>query len=314
MKIKYLLLIISFVIGCNSSLLLKAQEYVPFPEENATWTVSEYNTQYGQYDTYIYIVQGDTLIEDKNYIKIYQLSDIPGTNDTLWLLHNLMRQDTINKKVYFIRIYQGESTEKLGYDFNVEIGDTIYIPAFDYNNGGDSIFEVIQPVFDSTPLWNGEYRKNYHYSSLYPSAGYSISLIEGVGTFRTPFPNLFYFDPFHPSETVCHIVDGVYLYGSSPLPNFCDFSVSVEENKEQQWVSLYPQPASNYITLCFEVSDMSKSSIQILNSLGVEVFSLNNCGHGNKVNLDVSKYPTGMYFLSFTSPRVTFTKKLIIHH
>ncbi len=309
-----ILLLLTFVFGCSTLSSLKGQEYVPFPEEDAYWTVSEFNIQIGYYDTYIYTVSGDTLVEDKSYKKIYQLSDIAGSNDTLWVLHNLMRQDTINKKVYFIRIYQAETTEKLGYDFDVEIGDTIHIPAFDYDNGGDSIFEVVQPIFDSTLLKNGEYRKNYAYGSLHPLTGFSIFVIEGVGTFRTPFPNLFYFDPFHPSETTCHIVDGVYLYGSSPLPDFCDFSVKVEENFAQRRVSCYPQPANDQVNLIIEAPEISNGNIKILNGLGSEVFALNNYVPGTEFCIDVSQYPSGIYYLSFTSSETTITKKLIIHH
>ena len=82
--------VIFFVILISNSPISHSQEYVPFPEENVTWTVSEFNIQIGHMDTYIYTIQGDTLVEDKNYKKVYQLSDDVCSQDTIWFLQPLL--------------------------------------------------------------------------------------------------------------------------------------------------------------------------------------------------------------------------------
>ena len=292
-----------------------SQQYHPFPESNAFWTVVEFNQQYNYWDTYIYTVQGDTVINDKPYKKIWQLNDISGSQDTLWYLHSFMRQDTIQKKVWFIRKYMNETTEKLGYDFDVQIGDTVYLPAFDYENIGDSIFVLVDPGTDSTLLWNGEYRKNFSFTSLYPNSGWGFYVIEGVGTQRTPFPNLFYFDPFHQSELVCHKVNGVYLYGASPLPDECGFTVDIDEIISKQTITVKPNPCSSYVEIQFPGEHHIAKEILLINSLGEIILRNKISLRLNMVRINTSSYQNGIYVVKITSGNGQFyTKKIIINH
>lgn len=120
--------------------IINAQQYHPFPEDNAFWTVLEYTQNYPTRETYIYTFNGDTTINNLSYKKVFQLNDKLDGQDTIWKLHVFMRQEVDNKKIFFIRHYLGETIEKLGYDFNPEIGDTISLPAFAYEEY-DSLFK-----------------------------------------------------------------------------------------------------------------------------------------------------------------------------
>ena len=292
-----------------------AQQYHPFPEENAYWTVVEFNQTYYYWDTYVYTVKGDTVLNNKPYKKIWQLNDIPGTKDTLWYLHSFMRQDTLQKKVWFIRRYMNETTEKLGYDFDVQIGDTVYLPAFDYENSGDSAFVLIDPGWDSTLLHNGEYRKNYSFANLNHNIGLGLYTIEGVGTQRTPFPNLFYFDPFHQSELVCHKVNGVYLYGASPIPNECDFTVDINEIMPNQEVILKPNPCNSYVDIRFPDNNNSEIEMKMINSFGTTVLQQNVSPQTKELHLNTTAYKNGLYIVYFTTKSDNFfMSKIIINH
>ncbi len=290
------------------------QDYHPFPEENAFWTVVEFDQQIWEWETYIYTVKGDTAINDKPYKKIYRLNDIPNSKDTLWTLHNFMRQDTINKKIWFIRHYQGETTEKLGYDFDVEIGDTVYLPAFDYANIGDSIFEVIDPGDDSTKLRNDEYRKNYFYSSIDPFSDFSPFIIEGVGTQRTAFPNLLFYDPFHQSELICHIVNGEYLYGPSPLPNECDFTVNIGEEPVEINISIQPNPCKNNLLIIFFDNRNEHIEIQLCNIFGLVLIDQGLDANITSYKMNTSNIPNGIYLLQLNSNSINYSTKIIVNH
>ena len=314
MKTKTILTLIAIIFSCSINLDLKGQDYIPFPEENAFWTVMEFNQQTWGDDTYIYTILGDTMVNGKMYKKIYQLSDIPGSPDTLWILHNLIRQKIEDKKVYFIRIYQEESVEKLGYNFDVDIGDTVFLPAFDYANSGDSVFVTIQPVFDSTQLRNGEYRKNYSFGSVDPFSDLTLSCIEGIGTQNTPFPNLFYYDPFHQSLIVCHMVNVIYMYGPSPYPDECDFSVRINEIPFLDEIYCYPQPSSDIICLEILTTSNIKGSLKIFNSQGAMIYYQQIIHSGINYTIDVSELPSGIYYLIFMSYNKIYQKKILIHH
>jgi hypothetical protein len=292
-----------------------SQQYHPFPEQNAYWTVVEFNQQFSYWDTYIYTVKGDTVLNDKPYKKIWQLDNIPSTNDTLWVLHSFMRQDTLQKKVWFIRHYMNETTEKLGYDFDVQIGDTVYLPAFDYENSGDSGFILINPLWDSTLLHNGEYRKNYFYANLNHDIGLDPYVIEGVGTQRTPFPNLFYFDPFHQSELVCHKVNGVYLYGADPLPEECDFTVNINEIMPLTTVIVKPNPCNSYVEIQFPENLNTEMKIELVNSIGETFFQKSILLHQKEVRINTTSFNNGLYILRTNTKNGNFfINKIIINH
>ena len=226
-----------------------------------------------------------------------------------------MRQDTIQKKVWFIRKYMNETTEKLGYDFDVQIGDTVYLPAFDYENSGDSGFVLIEPLWDSTLLDNGEYRRNYFYANLNHDIGLDPYVIEGVGTQRTPFPNLFYFDPFHQSELVCHKVNGVYLYGASPLPDECGFTVDIDEIISKQTITVSPNPCNSYVEIQFPGEHYIAKEILLINSLGEIILRNKISLRLNMVRINTSSYQNGIYVVKITSGNGQFyTKKIIINH
>jgi|AntAceMinimDraft_9_1070365.scaffolds.fasta_scaffold77387_2 hypothetical protein len=294
---------------------MQAQQYHPFPEENAFWTVYEFNYNYWDYEILLYTIKGDTVVNDKTYKKIYQLNDLPNSSDTLWTLHNLMRQDIDNKKVYFIRHYQGESTEKLGYDFDVEIGDTVYLPAFDYANIGDSIFEVIDPGFDSTLLNNGEYRRNYFYGSIYPGIDLDPYVIEGVGTQRTPFPNLLYYDAFHQSMLYCLEVEGEHIYGdTSPYP-LCGFIVNTNENQQNINITIKSNPCKNYLFITLPDNLNEDAELQLLNPHGIIVYQEKIPFCKKLIKINTSVLPNGIYFLRLsTKSNKYFTRKIIIKH
>ncbi len=290
-----IVLVISFIL---LSKIPNAQEYHPFPEENAFWTVDEF-VGINWREVYVYTIKGDTIINDLNYKKIYKLNDIPKRPDTLWILHSFMRQDVENKKVFFIRHYLGENTEKLGYDFNVTIGDTVMLPAFDYQNSGDSIFKVAEPTFDSIQLHNGEYRNIYFFIPI-PLLPGSLSLyvVEGVGEQRTPFPNLLFYDPFHQSELYCHTVNGVYLYGSSPYPDACDFTVNIEEIQVKSQLKCNPNPANNEVIVTFPEPLTGNSELNIMNLLGVIVLKQKILPNEKELHIDASRLRSGIYFIS----------------
>ena len=295
------------------SVYTDAQQYHPFPEKNAFWTVVEYVPGLDQYKVFIYTIKGDSVINGKHYKKIWKLDYEPDTQDTLWYLHSFIRQDTIQKKVWFIRRYMDETTEKLGYDFDVEIGDTVYLPAFDYANTGDSGFVVIEPLWDSTLLRNGEYRRNYSYLDL--NGGFNIDAIEGVGTHRTPFPNLFYFDPFHQNEVTCHKVNDVYIYGSDPQPNECGFWLDVKETMAVGTVKIKPNPCDSYVDILFPDNNNSDLEIKMINSFGRIVLQQNVSPQTKELRLNTSAYSNGIYII-YTSAKNGdfFINKIFIKH
>jgi len=83
--------------------------------------------------------------------------------------------------------------------------------------------------------------------------------------------------------------------------------VGFDESLSAEEVSLYPNPANEVVNI---VSPENTSEILILNAIGQEVNSIKN--PAQSVNLKVSDYETGVYFVQFKKGDAVITKKLIV--
>ena len=118
--IHFMILILALAARSNS------QDYLPFPESNASWSVvwtmpsPEYYSQH-----YKYLLIGDTLINDMEYIKINKLGlEVLCSKDTVYNIYiGAYRNDTLSKQVQFVP--SGYQEEQLLYDFSLNIGDIV---------------------------------------------------------------------------------------------------------------------------------------------------------------------------------------------
>jgi len=136
------LLLLSILFACSS---IYSQSIT---DEGNTWHISQFDDWNGHSRTKIYSIQGDSMVNNLTYKKLYSVNDtIPQTQV---VLRGLIRQDTA-KKVYFFNGIE----EKIIYDFNAEINDTLY-------------FGSSQPIWvksiDSVQIFNGEWRKRWQYT------------------------------------------------------------------------------------------------------------------------------------------------------
>jgi hypothetical protein len=79
-------------------------------------------------------------------------------------------------------------------------------------------------------------------------------------------------------------------------------------------IALYPNPASNQVFIDFGTAQLeTNATVTLTNSLGqqLEVLQANQF-NGSKAALDVSKYASGLYFISIENGDATVTKKLLV--
>ncbi len=78
-------------------------------------------------------------------------------------------------------------------------------------------------------------------------------------------------------------------------------------------IALYPNPASNEVTIAFNNALPEALRVSVTNSLGQELQRVNETPNGsNRISLNVSNYKTGLYFITIKSEGISITKKLII--
>lgn len=106
-------------------------------------------------------------------------------------------------------------------------------------------------------------------------------------------------------------IDNVKIYNCALTPVEIDslFTTGVEHlTASKNLVSIYPNPTSGQLSISLE--EANTTSVTIRNSLGQILLSDISLS-GDQLELDISAYPTGVYFLQVESEGKLITKKII---
>lgn len=86
----------------------------------------------------------------------------------------------------------------------------------------------------------------------------------------------------------------------------------INEIANSNAIVLYPNPATNKITLEFNLSTTQNFTIEIKNILGQTVKKTNSLSRGNNiVEIDISELPKGLYFVQLQNSSKVFSAKFI---
>ena len=107
-------------------------------------------------------------------------------------------------------------------------------------------------------------------------------------------------------------IEDINIYKGSPSE---EFVVDIEEFNQESF-TVYPNPASDYVTVMFSLSANSPSSIVLsdLNGKVIQSFRLNGNLGENLIQLETKDLDAGSYFVHVISEKVTATKKIEIIH
>lgn len=324
-KSVYFVYIIIFVIDLN--LTIQSQTYIPFPEKNAQWT-----EQNGIYEGFppqtwssLYITETDTFLLNNSYTNIYEYYLNPNTFDTIRELFASIRQDTLNKKVFIIRHYVSENTERLLLDFNIDVGDTVCLDAYYWDlfpEATDSIF-IVDSISKIT-LYNSEPRDIYYLSNhdgdFFPVV--QNVLIEGVGSIINPFgpttdllkkKNNVARELCCPEYLLCLSVkeEPIYVFNDSTDCGKLSVWTSIDDLNEIA-VILYPNPVVDFLQL--EVSPPSThEKLLIINDMFGKMI-ITKRFFENKILLDLSNLKPGFYLSRLLYEKEITTHKIIVLH
>ena len=82
-----------------------------------------------------------------------------------------------------------------------------------------------------------------------------------------------------------------------------------------QNLKLYPNPASTYLFIEYDVIFVKEAKLQIYNSIGAIVYTKLLKDKKEKIKVSVSQYKNGLYFCSLqVDGRLLNTKKILINH
>jgi hypothetical protein len=82
---------------------------------------------------------------------------------------------------------------------------------------------------------------------------------------------------------------------------------------DQSLITIYPNPASNVITLSFEDQIQNPVSVTLTDLSGKEMVKYANVDPSFNSNLDLNGLTDGFYFMKIKSGDKTLVKKIIIN-
>lgn len=277
---KVLLLLLLAVAGT-----VKAQEYDPLVAEGKRWNVMLSDCWFPpepqKHTTTSYKIEGDTLLEDVVYKKMFatKYEDL-----TRWWLHGLIRESEA-KQVFFRQWGGGQlDSEKLIYDFSMLPGDSILVWPWQEE------YLFLQRISD-TVLDDGSIRKKYSFN-YNDTACYGCSefWIEGIGS-QLGYPGDAYL--LGGSNRLLCSFENEELVWHDPYFGECFYTNwdwdGVEEDEKKEDMVPYPNPATEWIFL----GDVMREA-EVFNAWGRLIYK----GMTNTIN--VRNWPNGVYLVRVT--------------
>lgn len=329
-----LLFLYSVRVGAQSA-------YIPFPANMVIFTRTDaVNSSWDPivYTSYRSEITGDTLIGGFHYQKLY--SGLGPFSVTA-----AIRNDTLNKKVYMYSVSSG--MEKLLYDFNLSVGDTVnrydgygfYQPLV-ANAVDASAFATIDTAWvtsiDSViMLHDGLYHRRFNFAGvvrdLDPDSAniqinssnpgpynYSIGgmqfyiemqpLIEGVGQIHNPVRSYNCFEHHWNYVLWCAYINGASLLAGSPNPDLpLCYSIYTGVEEIKESEAFILYP--NPTTGLLQIKTGQEiDSIEVLDVFGRKIYY----SEKNQTEINISEFTNGVYFVRLIDSKGNSIVKKII--
>jgi hypothetical protein len=94
-----------------------------------------------------------------------------------------------------------------------------------------------------------------------------------------------------------------------------DDSPASVKNSYEGNISVYPNPANEVLNIDFPADENSVAKISILDQTGREISGFNSQSNSSgHVQLDISKFSSGIYFVRVIRGENVLTQKLTVNH
>ncbi len=283
--------IILFVCGLSISGLLYSQNYHPIVQENNEWNVLKVTGFFPPTDTNYWTMTyqfiGDTTINSQVYKKVY-ISEEEVPNN--WKYEGAIREE--DRKVWYLAKY--ESEERKIYDFTLEVSDTVSF--------------VWDPMIVDSISYielNGEDRKQFWFS-VDGQGGIIEHWIEGIGSNYGILQSGGYFIVGWATWFLCMSEEGELIYMNPNFNSCYMFSTEIEE-AYLSGIELYPNPVTDKII----IKNSDNIKIESVSLIDLRGQLLLNYKKGVD-EIDLSAFPSGMYFIKFAHEDGVETRKILL--
>lgn len=287
--------------------------YFPLLNETNRWNNLKERHEEGKW-TYIYQLEGDTLIDGRKYRKLYHTVDKQAKN---WHKRGYLYEDIGQKKVWY-RPAWGDR-DRLLYNFDVAEKDTFYTMGrifysletpntVDWNY--DSIRHIVKKV-DTVKISHKDHRRITLESTLItPLGSYHRSFenvwIEGIGSTNGLF-SLYLYLPGSPSEELLAFYqDDKLIYQSPKYDNvFIWETVGNKLIRNDTQVFVLPDGRTLHIG-----DEGTNRSVRVYSMHGTEVFRQTVAPY--TTTLALPAIPSGVYIITVRSEGKSISQKIVV--
>lgn len=285
-----ILFILSFYLSIHSF----AQNSFPSLNDSPKWYVYEAEFAFGPdgYETNIYQYEKDTLLCGQIYSKV----DIEINLSTNYSPFSFTRVE--GDKVFYRPNGDCSLTEKIIYDFGLDIGDSVYCAFY----ATDSILFWVDTIEVIDYL--GVNRKKFSLES----SSKVMTWIEGVGCTLHPFyPSVCLIGNCESwQKLVCMDSSSTRVYHDSFYPN-CGLAAIDENTIEFQKDFVFPNPSFGVFN--FKTNpNIQINSIKLFDLMGKEITEVKF----NQEQIDLSNLAKGTYLLHVELDSGSFCSKLVL--
>ena len=315
------------------SFISKAQLTADFPDSNYYWNEKQYRkdceTCVSQYVEGTMFDSTNHIINGLSYRSIYFKGSTYGiihdptqiiNSTSFTALTGYIRNDKLNKKVYFRNQISDTTSDQLLYDFNLKLGD-LY-PSTKQHNISDStyVFKIdtlIDPYgITRTVTYVGDSNK-----LLGLQEGVGV-IIEGIGTLSGLLSNSIFRRIWigASNDLECFSYDTLN-YGIGDSLSYPFYFSSTNACKEHQYlfvsvdskkkltVNITPNPVTSTFTI--NIPD-EEATFTIINSLG-QSQEIQSVREGEQRKFEVNDLPNGIYYLKIMSNKKSYFSSLVKH-
>lgn len=305
-RLVYLLLIL-LLLSTNKA---EAQPYKSVFGDSVTFHTATFRGL-AMHSLYIHIKK-DTLVNGLNYKQVFYEFNKPSSNPSQL---GLLREDTITGKIWYRSVTSGffhpdrDTIDKLIMNMDLDRGDTFIV--------GKNFIVPDTLYVDTSYVIMG--RKHILFSDSVTTpygVRYPFEFIEGIGTSF----GLCYKDSNELVGTagterysllVCTFHDSVHTYTTPAISVFLDSCIAylgVDDIKEEDQISIYPNPSKGEFTLVAN-TDIDEVMITDINGRIVKGIQVEKYGN---IYIDLRGEPAGLYFLKIIAGENIYYSKILL--
>lgn len=315
--------ILSLLLGLLCFNNTSAQTYRPILQDANQWNVL---WQFPDFiSTEVYSTGNEVSYQGMNFLPIYR-------NAPSQKFLGFLREDSANQKVYFYDQFSYPTpnldSERLLYDFDIDVGDTvdIFYRAAENNTKqpislvvdsigfGDKFNDGLLGPFSMPPLIDDSARV-FNLQPVGPTptnhSERSITWVEGVGSVAGPMRSGMAGGLYLKYDLVCFHQNEQLEYYSVSNPNFdsdsCVAFVSLEAAEKKSY-HIYPNPTVESFII---EHNHPIASFQIYNTKGQMVDQAQEV-KDTKLEINLADLPKGIYFIRLQLGETVASEKIIL--